>query len=224
MTIALEGLSKAFVRNGVHTIVADRIDAVFPAGRTVGLLGRNGAGKSTLLRMIAGLVEPDGGAIRRHGSVSWPVGFAGSFHGDLTGAENVRFVARVYGVDTDDLLAYVADFAELGRQFSTPFRTYSAGMRARLAFAVSMGVPFDTYLVDEVTAVGDARFRAKSEAVLADRLTTSGAVVVSHSLQMLARLCDAGAVLADGRLHWFDDIMAAIDLHRRLLGVEETAF
>lgn len=223
MSISLSRLSKSFVRNGVRTVVARDIDAVFPAGRTVGLLGRNGAGKSTLLRMIAGLVEPDAGRIDRNGSVSWPVGFAGSFHGDLTGAENVRFVARVYGADTDALVAYAAEFAELGAQFNAPFRTYSSGMRARLAFAVSMGVPFDTYLVDEVTAVGDARFREKSETVLRARLVTSGAIVVSHSLQMLARLCDSGAVLADGRLEAFDDIHAAIDRHRALLGVPETA-
>jgi len=223
MTIALSGLSKSFVRNGVRTVVAREIDAVFPAGRTVGLLGRNGAGKSTLLRMIAGLVQPDAGRIDREGTVSWPVGFAGSFHGDLTGAENVRFVARVYGVDTDALVAYTAAFAELGAEFNAPFRNYSSGMRARLAFAVSMGVPFDTYLVDEVTAVGDARFREKSEAVLRARLATSGAIVVSHSLQMLARLCDCGVVLADGRLTAFDDIQAAIDRHRALLGVSETA-
>jgi len=223
MSIALSGLSKSFVRNGVRTVVAHKIDAVFPTGRTVGLLGRNGAGKSTLLRMIAGLVRPDAGRIDREGTVSWPVGFAGSFHGDLTGAENVRFVARVYGVDTDALVAYAAAFAELGAEFNAPFRNYSSGMRARLAFAVSMGVPFDTYLVDEVTAVGDARFREKSEAVLRARLATSGAIVVSHSLQMLARLCDCGAVLADGRLTVFDDIHAAIDRHRALLGVSETA-
>lgn len=223
MTVTLQSLSKSFHRGGVRTMVADRVDAVFPAGRTVGLLGRNGAGKSTLLRMIAGLVEPDAGQILRIGTVSWPVGFAGSFHGDLTGAENVRFVARVYGIDTDELVEYAAGFAELGAQFNAPFRTYSAGMRARLAFAVSMGVPFDTYLVDEVTAVGDARFREKSEAVLRDRLKTSGAIIVSHSLQMLARLSDAGAVLTDGRLEWYDDILAAIDRHRELMGVAETA-
>lgn len=219
MSVTLAAVSKEFRSGPVRTIVADRIDAVFPARVSVALLGRNGAGKSSLLRMIAGISRPDGGQILRQGSVSWPVGFAGSFHGDLSGAENTRFVARIYGVDTDALVAYVADFSELGHQFNAPFRTYSAGMRARLAFAVSMGVPFDTYLVDEVTAVGDARFREKSEAVLADRLKRSGAIVVSHSLQMLARLCDAGAVLADGKLCWHDDVMEAIAHHREILGV-----
>lgn len=219
MSITLSAVTKSFRSPGGETLVADRIDAAFPANRTVALLGRNGAGKSTLLRMIAGVCVPDAGYIHRGCSVSWPVGFAGSFHGDLSGAENARFVARIYGIDTDALVAYVADFAELGPQFHAPFRTYSSGMRARLAFAVSMGVPFDTYLVDEVTAVGDARFREKSEAVLKERLKTSGAIVVSHSLQMLARLCDIGAVLVDGNLHWHNDVMDAINHHRQVLGV-----
>ncbi|MEL7461381.1 MAG: ABC transporter ATP-binding protein [Pseudomonadota bacterium] len=219
MSVILNGVSKTFRANGVQTLVARDVSAEFPAGRCVALLGRNGAGKSSLLQMIAGVSQPDAGQIVRQGSVSWPVGFAGSFHGDLSGAENTRFVARIYGVDTDELVDYVADFSELGRQFNAPFRTYSSGMRSRLAFAVSMGVRFDTYLVDEVTAVGDARFRDKSEAVLQDRLASSGAIVVSHSLQMLARICDMGAVLTGGRLHWHTNVMDAIDQHREIMGV-----
>lgn len=219
MSIILHSVTKRFVGSGVETLVADDISAVFPPNRSVALLGRNGAGKSSLLKMIAGVSRPDSGRIERQGSVSWPVGFSGSFHGDLSGAENARFVARIYGIDTDGLVDYVADFAELGRQINAPFRTYSAGMRARLAFAVSMGVPFDTYLVDEVTAVGDARFREKSEAVLINRLRSSGAIVVSHSLQMLARLCTSGAVLVNGKLKWHDHVMDAIEEHRHIMGV-----
>ena len=222
MSVVLEGVSKTFRSNGVKTLVAKNISVEFPARHCVALLGRNGAGKSSLLQMIAGISQPVEGRIVRAGTVSWPVGFAGSFHGDLSGAENTRFVARIYGVDTDELVDYVADFSELGRQFNAPFRTYSSGMRLRLAFAVSMGVQFDTYLVDEVPAVGDARFRDKSEAVLQDRLQNSGAIVVSHSLQMLARLCDMGAVLTGGRLHWHANVMDAIDQHREIMGVPPT--
>ncbi len=222
MSIALRSVSKTFRAGGVQTLVADGIDLQFPANQSVALLGQNGAGKSTLLKMIAGVTRPDSGFIEQHGSVSWPVGFGGSFHGDLSGAENARFVARIYGIDTDALVDYVADFAELGGKINAPFRTYSAGMRSRLAFGVSMGVPFDTYLVDEVTAVGDARFRAKSEAVLTQRLETSGAIVVSHSLQMLARLCASGAVLVNGKLHWHDNVMDAIEEHRFIMGVAQT--
>ncbi|MEP0091076.1 MAG: ATP-binding cassette domain-containing protein [Paracoccaceae bacterium] len=131
------------------------------AGRAVGLLGRNGAGKSSLLQMIAGTMRPSKGSIDIGGTVSWPVGFAGSFHGDLTGLQNTRFVARIYGVETNQLVAFVEDFAELGHHFRLPFRSYSQGMRARLGFAMSMGIGFDFYLIDEVTSVGDAAFREK---------------------------------------------------------------
>ncbi|WP_438987891.1 ABC transporter ATP-binding protein, partial [Marivivens donghaensis] len=142
--------------------MADNISLAIPAGTSVALLGVNGAGKSTLLNMISGSLRPDEDRILRNGTVSRPVGFAGSFHGDLTGAQNTRFVARTYGVDTDELLDFVTDFANLGDQINDPVRGYSSGMRARLAFALSMGLPFDLYLVDEVTAVGDTKFRAKS--------------------------------------------------------------
>ena len=141
---------------------------MFPTGAVVGLLGRNGAGKTTLMQMIAGTMEPTSGRILSDGSISYPVGFAGSFHRDLTGAQNTRFVARIYGIDTEALVAFVEDFAELGKHYHLPFRTYSAGMRARLAFGVSMGIPFDFYLIDEVTAVGDANFREKSREVFLD--------------------------------------------------------
>ena len=198
-----------------------RINATFPTGVSIGLLGRNGAGKSTMLRMIAGADHPDDGEIRSTGTISWPVGFAGSFHGELTGAQNVRFVARIYGVDTDDLVDYVEDFADLGPHFHMPFRTYSSGMRSRLAFGTSMGIQFDTYLVDEVTSVGDAEFRRKSEEVFAYRMANAGAVVVSHSLELLDRMCQAGALLEDGRLTYFDDIADAIEAYRELLAPKD---
>ena len=197
--------------------VADRLDFTFPRGRVVALLGRNGAGKSTLLRMIAGNLRPDAGQIRVVGSVSWPVGFAGSFHGDMSGAQNIRYIARIYGVDTDALCQFVEDFAELGRQFHAPVRGYSSGMRARLAFGASMGIQFDTYLIDEVTSVGDAAFRSRSADMLEARLAESGAIVVSHGKGMLRRLCDSAVLLENGRLRWFDDLELGLDAHAEQL-------
>ena len=213
--IRLDGVSKTFWVRGQHKVVADRITATFPAGAAVALLGRNGAGKTSMLSMLAGTLAPDAGTIAVAGTVSWPVGFRGSFHGELTGAQNVRFIARVYGVDADALVDFVEDFAELGQHFHLPFRSYSSGMQARLSFGVSMGIDFDTYLIDEVTSVGDEAFRVKSARLLLQRLQTSGAVMVSHGMAKLRQICSHGAVLEGGRLWWYDDLEAAIAHHLR---------
>lgn len=193
--------------------MAKSLNLTFESGKSIGLFGRNGAGKSTLLRMISGVELPTSGEIIHSGSTSWPVGFAGSFHPELSAAQNVRFVARIYGVDTDELIEFVREFAELGPHFHAPFRTYSAGMRARLAFGVSMGIPFDTYLIDEVTAVGDAAFRERSGALLRERIGQSGAIIVSHSMPQMKKMCECGVVLIDGHARMFDDVSEAIAIH-----------
>ncbi|MFT3688915.1 ABC transporter ATP-binding protein [Paenirhodobacter sp.] len=213
--IVLENLTKVYRRKGIQTVIADGINAVFPTGESVALLGRNGAGKSSLLRMIAGTMLPTSGRVLSDGTVSWPVGFAGSFHRDLTGAQNVRFVARIYGVDTDELVDYVADFAELGVNYHKPFGTYSSGMRSRLAMGASMGIDFDTYLVDEVTSVGDAAFRAKSQTVFSDRTRNASSVVVSHSMPFIRKTCTMGAVLERGKLTLYKDVEEAIHAYER---------
>lgn len=219
--IQLDNLTKVFFERGQRKIVADDISATFPTGVSVGLLGRNGAGKSSLLQMIAGTLEPTSGRVVSDGTISWPVGFSGSFHPDLSGVQNVRFIARVYGIDTDALVGFVEDFAELGAHFHLPFRTFSSGMRSRLAFGLSMGIEFDTYLVDEVTSVGDAAFRTKSEAVFQERMRHSGAILVSHGMGMLRRNCQAGAVLEDGVLSYFNDIEDAIAQHQENIGAAD---
>lgn len=211
--IEFRNLTKVFRLDGRSKVVADNLNAVFPTGAAVGLLGRNGAGKSSLLKMIAGTLDPSSGEILTSGTISWPVGFAGSFHADLTGAQNARFLARIYGVDTDELVAFVEEFAGLGGHFHLPFRTYSSGMRSRLAFGASMGIYFDTYLVDEITAVGDQAFRAKSSQMFHDRLRTSGAVMVTHTMAQVRELCTAVAVLEDGHLAYFDNVEEGIAYH-----------
>ncbi len=213
--IEFRNLSKVFILRGQRKVVLDNLNLIFPTGRAVGLLGRNGAGKSTLLKMIAGTMDPTRGEIVSTGTISWPVGFAGSFHGDLTGAQNARFIARIYGVDGDEMVDFVAGFAGLGAHFDLPFRSYSSGMKSRLAFGVSMAVPFDTYLVDEVTSVGDAAFRKKSAEVFSARMQHAGAVVVSHGMDQIRQLCDAGAVLENGHLQYYDDVEEAIAQHNR---------
>lgn len=215
--LAFRNLTKGYWVNGEYRVVIDRLTLDLPAGRSLALLGGNGAGKSTLLRLVAGSIRPDRGEVIRRGAVSWPVGQSGSVHRDLTGAQNTRFLARVYGVDTDELVDFVEDFAEIGEHFHMPIRTYSAGMRARLAFGISMGIPFDCYLVDEVTAVGDARFRRKSKAVFRDRIAGASAILVSHNLEELRDFCDAAILLHQGRLEFFEDLAAAIARHKALL-------
>jgi capsular polysaccharide transport system ATP-binding protein len=215
--IRFENLTKSFRLRGDRQMVIDNLTLTLPTGKSLALLGRNGAGKSTLLQMIAGTMRPDSGHVVSDGTISWPVGFGGSFHKDLTGAQNVRFIARVYGVDTESLLAFVDDFAELGKFFHMPIMAYSSGMKSRLAFGVSMGIRFDTYLVDEVTAVGDATFKRKSRAVFRDRMRHSSAIMVSHSMGQLRQFCDAGIVLEHGQMQYFDDLEEAIECHEEIM-------
>lgn len=215
--VRFENLTKSFRVLGRRKTVIDRLSFTLPSGQTLALLGRNGAGKSTLLGLIAGTIRPDSGRIVSDGAISWPVGLGGAFHPELTGAQNVRFLARVYGVETEALMAFVADFSELGQQFHMPLRSYSTGMRSRLVFGAAMGIRFDTYLVDEVTSVGDAAFRRKSRAVFRHRVANATAVMVSHNMRDIRDYCDTALILEDGRLTYFEDIGEAIRQHEARL-------
>ncbi|MGR3484432.1 MAG: ABC transporter ATP-binding protein [Paracoccaceae bacterium] len=217
MAVFIENLSKSFWVRGRRRVIFDGLTATLPTGKSLGLLGRNGAGKSTLLDIIAGVQPPDTGRVTSDGTMSWPVGFGGSLGAGMTGRQNVRFVARIYGVDSDALLDFVLDFSELGAQIDNPVKTYSSGMKARLSFGLSMGIQFDTYLVDEITAVGDKSFSIKSQAVFVDRIRDASAIMVSHQTAKLSDFCDAGLVLIDGRLEFYDDLEEAIDRHEEVL-------
>ncbi|UES36766.1 ABC transporter ATP-binding protein [Roseibium aggregatum] len=211
--IRLDRLTKRFKLKGEMRYIARDVSFTVPRGNSIGLLGRNGAGKSTLLRLIAGTIKPTSGRIIRLANVSFPLGFQGSFNGSLTGEQNVRFVARIYGHDTEQLVDYVQDFAELGKSYYMPVKSYSSGMKARLAFGVSMGIDFDYYLVDEITAVGDSNFRKKCKLVFEEKLQNSDIIMVSHSNASLKEYCTTGIVLEDGNLTFFNDIDDAINMH-----------
>ena len=215
--IRLENLTKSFWLRGERKVVIDDLSLTLPTGKSLALLGRNGAGKSTLLEIIAGTQRPDSGRVTSDGTISWPVGLGGSFHKELTGAQNVRFIARVYGVDSDALVDFVRDFAELGKFFNMPVRSYSSGMKSRLTFGSSMGIHFDTYLVDEVTAVGDASFSKKSRALFAERMQNSSAIMVNHNMKQVRQFCDAGLVLENGKVQYFDNLEKAIKLHEKMM-------
>lgn len=188
---------------------------IIPEGSSIGILGANGAGKSTLVRLLSGVEPLDSGSIQRTGTVSFPLGFGGTLHPMLSGKENVRFLARVHGVDQDQALEWVERFAELGEYFRMPVETYSSGMVSRLAFGACLAIEFDTYLIDEVTSVGDERFRRRCLEAFEERMDRSDVIMVSHDETTMRAWCDMGAVLSGGRLELYDDLEAAIDAHSR---------
>lgn len=214
--ISLHNVSKHYRVAGHRRVVLRNVSATFETGTSYGILGINGAGKSTLIRLLAGTELVNTGRIRRDVRVSWPLGFAGGFHPLMTGRENLKFVARAYGEDVREVLDFVEDFAELGDFIEAPMRTYSSGMQARLAFGLSMAISFDCYLIDEITAVGDARFAAKCADVFSKRLEHSDIIMVSHGVEVIKQYCQKGAVVADGNLIFFDDVDDAIELYRRM--------
>jgi capsular polysaccharide transport system ATP-binding protein len=207
--IKLENLTKSYkTTKGRHYVFKD-INIVLPEGKSIALIGRNGAGKSTLLRVIGGIDRPDSGSIKTNKSISWPVGLSGGFQGSLSGRENVKFVARLYAAkgELKEKIEFVESFSELGKYFDMPIKTYSSGMRARLGFGLSMAFKFDYYLVDEVTAVGDARFKNKCANLFKGLNNTANYIMVSHSLNSLREFCDSALYLGkDNNIHYFDDV------------------
>jgi capsular polysaccharide transport system ATP-binding protein len=212
--IRLHGIHKSFRTHFGEREVLSGLDCTFHRGEAVGILGRNGAGKTTLLRLIAGVEHPNRGRVERGMSVSWPLGFAGAMHYSITGADNARFIARIYDRPIDRTLEFVESFAELGEYFRMPVRTYSSGMMTRLGFALSLAVDFDCYLVDEVVAVGDSRFGERCRAALHERRERSALLLVSHQPETVRAFCTKAAVLQDGRLTRYDDLDEAIAVYQ----------
>ncbi|EHL6353028.1 ABC transporter ATP-binding protein [Escherichia coli] len=197
--IKIENLTKSYrTPTGRHYVFKD-LNIEIPSGKSVAFIGRNGAGKSTLLRMIGGIDRPDSGKIITNKTISWPVGLAGGFQGSLTGRENVKFVARLYAKQEElkEKIEFVEEFAELSKYFDMPIKTYSSGMRSRLGFGLSMAFKFDYYIVDEVTAVGDARFKEKCAQLFKEKHKESSFLMVSHSLNSLKEFCDVAIVFKD---------------------------
>lgn len=207
--ISLSAVCKYYdVRKGKR-LVLDNIDLTIKKGEKIGILGRNGSGKSTLIRLISGSELPSSGSVTRNMSVSWPLAFAGGFQGSLTGLDNLRFVCRIYDANYRDVLPFVEDFSELGQYLSEPVKKYSSGMRARLAFAMSMAIEFDCFLIDEVIAVGDARFHEKCRTELFEKRRDRSMIMVSHDANSIREHCDRVHVLQNGTLKEFSDIDAA---------------
>ncbi|SPA01452.1 Polysialic acid transport ATP-binding protein [Cupriavidus taiwanensis] len=187
-----------------------------PQKSRVALIGANGAGKSTLLRLVGGIDQPNRGSIVRNCRVSWPLGLSGGFQGSLSGRQNTKFVCRIHGIHgaLAEKLEFVREFSELHDAFEDPVKTYSSGMRSRLAFAMSLAFDFDTYLVDELTAVGDAAFKRKSQKAFEDLAGRAGLVMVSHSESTLKNFCQSAVWLHQGQAHWFDSVEEALRAYR----------
>jgi capsular polysaccharide transport system ATP-binding protein len=195
-------------RTGTHTVL-NGVSLRLNSGERLGILGKNGSGKSTLIRLISGQEHPNSGTIVRTMSVSWPLAFSGGFQGSLTGLDNLRFISRIYGVDHESIRDFVEDFADLGKYFREPVKTYSSGMQARLAFALSLAIEFDCYLIDEVIAVGDARFHEKCMRELFENRRDRAFIIVSHDPHFVKSVCTRAAVLDGGNLACFDSVPEA---------------
>lgn len=204
--ISVQNVSKDyFTRSGRKTVLHD-INFDLKQGQKVGILGRNGAGKSTLIRLISGVEAPTRGNIERSMSISWPMAFSGAFQGSLTGMDNLRFICRIYNTDIDYAKAFTEEFSELGEYLYEPVKKYSSGMKARLAFALSLSVEFDCYLIDEVIAVGDARFKQRCQYELFEKRKNRSIILVSHSPAAMRQYCDNAMVLENGHMKQFHNM------------------
>lgn len=216
--IDFHGVSKSYQLRGSRRHILRDLTLAFPRDKNVALIGRNGAGKSTVLGMIAGTVALTKGRIVRHGRMSWPMGFSGGIHPALTGRQNARFIARVYGADTEAMVDFVEDFSELGAFLDMPTNTYSSGMKARLSFGISLAAKFDCYLIDELTEVGDAAFREKCRRAFQDKMREARVIVAAHSEATLKSMCNAALLIEAGTAVYFDTVDDGLKAYRAVIG------
>jgi capsular polysaccharide transport system ATP-binding protein len=213
--IRLDHVTREYETRHGPVRVLDDVSFTLPRGRKMGLIGLNGSGKSTLMRLVGGIEQPSSGRVQREMSVSWPLAFSGAFQASLTGLDNLKFICRIYGLPVGDKVEALQEFAQLGRYLNEPVKTYSAGMRARLAFGISLIVEFDCFLVDEVVAVGDSRFQERCEYELFEKRADRALLMASHHDAYIRQRCDSAGVLVRGKLHHFDDVGEAFDFYAR---------
>lgn len=214
--ISCENLLKSYPVGHTTNVVFKGINFELNRGERLALLGRNGAGKSTLIKLVGGVELPNSGTIVRKMSTSWPIGFNGGFQGSLTGFDNARFIARIYGTSYGKIREFVEDFSELGKALARPVKTYSSGMRARLAFALSLAIEFDCYLIDEVILVGDQNFHQKCRRELFEKRSDRAMIIASHSMDTVREICSRALVLDKGDGHLFDNLDHAIEFYENL--------
>lgn len=218
--IRLINLCKSYPTSRGPHAVFDNINLDVAPGEKVGILGRNGAGKSTMIRLLSGAERPTSGRVERKMSVSWPLAFGGAFQNALTGMDNLRFICRIYGVSYEDKIDYVQSFSELGPYLYEPLSVYSSGMRARLAFALSMIIEFDCFLIDEVVAVGDARFHSKCHTELFEKRADRALIIVSHDANYVREHCSKICVLSQGHMSIFSDPDEAYEYYHQSIHLQ----
>lgn len=214
--IVCKHLYKNYKHGSMVKRVLNDVNLSVERGDRLALLGRNGAGKSTLIKLLGGVELPTSGQISRTMSVSWPLGFSGGFQGSLTGYDNARFIARIYQREYPDIRAFVEDFSELGHQLRMPVKTYSSGMRARLAFALSLAIEFDCYLIDEVIMVGDQNFARKCQYELLEKRRDRTMILASHSTELVQLLCNRAVLINGGKVVEYDDVDLAVERYSAL--------
>lgn len=212
--IHFNNVSKHYPTKQGRNYVFKDVTFSLPVDKNIAILGPNGVGKSTLIRMLGGADFPSSGNIKSDERVSWPLGLQGGLQGSMSARENVRFVARIHGFrNTKVAEQQVADFAEIGKYFDEPVKTYSSGMRSKITFGLAMAfdLNFDVLLIDELTAVGDANFKVKSQKLLNERYENTKLIMVNHSLGELRKFCEAGVVIKNQSLCYHADLESAIE-------------
>jgi len=212
---AIDIVKEFHTKMGAHRVL-DRVSFSVGKGERMAILGRNGAGKSTLIQILSGLQRPTSGRIERGLRMSWPLALAGGFEGELTGYDNIRFITRVYNAGFEETYAYVKDFTELGSYLHVPVRLYSSGMRMRLAFALSLAIDFECYLIDEVIMVGDQRFQQKCRFELFESRPNRAMILATHSLEVMKEFCSTALILKGGRGKVFSDLDLATSIYATL--------
>jgi len=211
--LAVSGLAKHYDTPRGRHVLFDGLSFELPRTGRLAVLGRNGQGKSTLIKILGGILTPSAGRAVWTMAPSWPLGFGGGFQGSLTGIDNIRFLSRIYDRPMAEIEARTEDFAELGDALTMPVKHYSSGMRARLAFGLSLAIEFDCYLIDEIIAVGDVSFQRKCHAELFERRADRAFIIASHDLALVKATCDRAIIIEDGRAKLFDDIDTALEIH-----------
>lgn len=215
--IKLENITKYYPSQLGNQYVFKGLSFDIPSGHNIGILGSNGAGKSTLFRLLAGSEYANSGRIITDVNLSWPVALSTGIHQQMTGQENTRFIGKINGIaDLESYEERVKAFAELGQKYYLPVRTYSSGMKPRLAFACSIAIDFDVYLIDEVTSVGDANFRRKAKQALLERSEQASIIMVSHEMDEIRQFCDSAIVLHNGELTFYNDLEQGITEYQAL--------